>query len=206
MNRFLSIAISILFLVGVAGLVIFFKPNAPVPPEQVAAEASAKTYANAEHGYALSYPERLNIQEYTPEIATIGTPIEGGIEGVADVRVEVVEGEPGASFAESAARQLANLCAADGPDASFSCTGLKSVVPFATDTGTAGFEIFLTGERTDRAAGTVTETDKGPYIAFVLATSASATKVLIVHAPLNVDAAGADRALIETIAKSVRIE
>lgn len=205
MNRILSIVFSGLFIIGVVGFIVMFKPNEPLSPEEMATEATAKTYENSLHGFSLTYPEELNILEYTPEIATIGIAVEGGIDSIADVRVETIEGQPGESLTEAAARQLSRLCDADGPDQSFTCTGLKSAVPFVTQSGTTGFKILLHGELTDRTTGTVAEIDKGPYIAFVLSTSATATKVLVIHPPLNVSAEEAEKESIESIAKTVRI-
>ena len=205
MNRILSIVFSGLFIIAVIGFIVMFKPNEPLSPEQIATEATAKTYENSLHGFSLAYPEELNILEYTPEIATIGTLTEGGIDGVVDIRVETIEGQPDESLTEAAARQLSLLCAADGPTQSFTCTGLKSAVPFVTISGTTGFKIFLHGELTDFTTGSVTEIDKGPYLAFVLSTSATATKVLVIHPPLNQSAEEANRESIESIAKTVRI-
>lgn len=198
MNRTLSILISMVFVIAVAGFAFNFKANAPAPTPET-------EYENAAQGYALAYPADLDILEYTDEISAIGHLIEGGIEGVADVRVQVVEGHDGESFTDAAARDLANLCAADGPDASFACTGIDRVSPFTSDKGAMGFELYLKGELTDLASGEKTAVEKGPYYAFVISTSASATKMLIVHAPLNLSAEEADAEVIREIAKNVRI-
>jgi hypothetical protein len=203
MNRTFTIIIGLLFLFALAGFAYFFTPNEAAAPEDI---ATTKEYRNEAHGFALAYPTSLSVLEYTPEIATIGTPIESGIDGVAEVRVMTIEGEPGQSFMEAAARDLKSLCAADGPDASFSCTGTDSVKPFTSAKGAAGFEVYLAGELRTASTGAVTEVRKGPYYGFLLATSAGASKVLIVHAPLNKDADEADAATIRVIADSVSID
>ena len=196
MNR--TILIGIVFLIGVAGFLYFLTPNTPATEE-----ASLHQYANADHGFSLSYSADLGIVEYTPDMATIGHPIEGGIDGVADVRVMILMGEPGESLQDTAARELADLCAADGPSGSFSCTGVKSAMPFVTESGMTGFEIYLTGSLTDIPSGNVSEVGKGPFYAFVLETGATATKVLIVHAPLNKSVEESDADAIRAIAKSL---
>lgn len=198
MNRTLTILICIAFVIGVAGFAWNFKAN-----EQAAVPEIA--YENAEQGYALAYPEGLDILEYTDDMASIGHLIEGSIASVADVRVQTIEGKEGESFTDAAVRELANLCAADGPDSSFSCTQVTRVSPFTSDAGASGYELYLKGELTDRASGSVTETEKGPYYAFVLATGATATKVLIVSAPLNLSGEEADAMTIRAIAQNVRI-
>lgn len=202
MNRIFTILIGIVFLIGVLGFLYFLTPNQPVPtPQAEAVEANA--YVSDTHGFSLSYPENLSILEYTDDMASVGTLIEGGIDSVADVRAMVLVGEPGESLEDTAARELANLCAADGPTGSFSCTGVKSVMPFITSSGVPGFEIYLTGALTELLSGTVTEVNRGPFYAFVLETGATVTKVLIVHAPLNRSVEESDADTIRTIAKSV---
>lgn len=171
--------------------------------DTVAPEAAAKEYRNLDHGYALSYPGTLDILEYTPDMATIGRLTDGGIDGVADVRVAIITAEPGESFIDAATRNLAGLCAADGPDASFSCTGIERSAPFLSGTGAVGYEAYLTGELTTHSTGAVETVSKGPYYAFLLEGGATASKILVVHAPLNQSASEADAETIKTIARSV---
>lgn len=203
MNRTLTIVIGTLFLFALGGFMFFFTPNTPASP----ADTSATTpYENQANGFSLAYPSDLGILEYTPEMATIGRLTDGGVDGVADVRVMIVEGTPGASFTDAAVRDLASLCAADGPTSSFSCTGIDRVTPFATDSGASGFEVYLKGELRELESGAVTEVRKGPYYGFLLSTSAGASKILIVHAPLNQSAEEADAEAIRAIAKSASIK
>ena len=200
MNRTFTILIGIIFLIGVAGFLYFLTPNAPQEEVQ---EVTA--YENADHGFSLSYPSSLDIIEYTDDMAAIGTLIEGGIASIAEVRVQIVEGAPGESFAEAAARDLANLCAADGPDGSFSCDGIDSVRPFSTDSGMLGAELYLKGTLTTFSTEATQAVRKGPYYAFALSSGTTVTKVLIVHAPLNLSAEEADAATIKAIAKTVEL-
>ncbi len=202
MNRILTLAICTLFLIAVLGFAIFFTPNTTTAP---AGTVDAASYTNATHGFSLAYPKTLSLLEYTPDIATIGTPIDGGIEGVADVRVLIIEGTPGMSLEDTAARDLAALCAAAGPTSSFSCTGVERIAPFTAASGATGFELFLTGELTSLGSGAVTTVRKGPYYLFPLSTGAMATKLLVVHAPLNQSADEANAPAIRTIAESVRL-
>lgn len=202
MNRTFTILIGIIFLIGVAGFLYFLTPNSSSVEERADNQIA---YENTDHGFSLSYPASLDILEYTDDMASIGTLIEGGIRGDVDVRVQIIEANAGESFADAAARDLANLCAADGPDESFSCTGVDSVRPFAADSGEPGFELYLKGENMTLSTQAKESVRKGPYYVFALSTGATATKVLIVHAPLNLSSEEADSALIESIAKSVRI-
>ncbi len=203
MNRFFSIAISILFIIAIAGFVIFFKPNTPPPTPQSAERAETLSYTNTDHGYSLTYPSTLSILEYMDDMAAIGTLIEGGIDSAAEIRTLVVEGEPGEAFADAAAKDLAVLCDADGSTTSFSCTGIERITAFLSTANVVGFEMYLKGEFRDLATNTVTNVEKGPYYVFALATNASATKVLVIHAPLNKTGAEADTATIKAIAASV---
>ena len=162
---------------------------------------TAKTYQNSDHGFTLSYPTTLDILEYTDDMTSIGTLIEGGIASAVDVRVVIIQGEEGESFIDAAARNLAELCAADGPDTSFSCTGIERSSPFVSGSGAIGLEVYLTGELTSASA---TETvQKGPFYVFLIQGDASASKVLIVHAPLSLSASESDVATIRNVAESV---
>lgn len=202
MNRTFTILIGIIFLIGVAGFLYFLTPNQPVATP-AADTTTWNAYSNVDHGFSLSYPEALSLLEYTDDMASIGTPIEGGIASVADTRVMILVGEPGESLQDTAVRELADLCAADGPTGSFSCTGVKSAVPFITESGMAGFEIYLKGVLTEIPSGTASEVDRGPFYAFMLETGSTATKVLIIHAPLNQSVEEADANAIRAIAKTV---
>jgi hypothetical protein len=186
-----------------AGIALAMHRHAPAEP----APAAVKTYANGTYGYSLSYPATLDVQEYLPEDVVFGHIDGDMVEGVAEARVVTVEGEPGKSFAEAAADQFKNLCAADGPTGSLSCVGLKSADPFTTDSGVSGWRIVLIGEMTRFGTGTTTTTvfDKGPFYAFVATTSASATSAVVIHAPLNQSLEEADTATIEDIARSLTL-
>lgn len=194
----LGTTIAIIALVAVA--VRLYERDASELPAPV---SEAKEYRNSEHGYTLTYPGDLDILEYTADMATIGHLIDGGIDGVVDVRVAVILGEPGESFIEAATRNLANLCAADGPDASFSCTGVERSAPFVSRAGVIGYEAYLTGALRTLSTDTVETVRKGPYYAFLMEGDAGASKILVVHAPLNQSAQEADAATIQSVAESV---
>ncbi|HVU80190.1 MAG TPA: hypothetical protein VHD37_02390 [Candidatus Paceibacterota bacterium] len=165
-------------------------------------QAGTLMYQNAQYGYALSYPDTLQVKEYTPEDTVFGIITGDMVEGVAEARVMTIAGSPGESFDQALARELENLCAADGPRSSFSCTGVETTAPFTNDAGLAGTKLYLHGEKKDLGSGAVTGVSKGPYYAFVLGTGATASQVLVIHAPLNKSAAEADAATIEAIARS----
>jgi hypothetical protein len=166
-------------------------------------QAGTLPYENAAYGYSLSYPDTLQVKEYTPEDTVFGNIAGDSVDGVAEARVMTVEGNSGEQFTEALARQLENLCAADGPTGSFSCTGVETSEPFTTTAGVNGTKLYLRGEMKDFATGSTTGVSKGPYYAFVLKTSASASQVLVLHAPLNKSAAESDAPTIEAIAKSL---
>ena len=200
MNRKLTIIIGIVFLVAVAGFLISFFVF-----DMGKVEKKPAALENAEQGYSVTYPAGLEALEYTPDMITVGRPFEGGIDGVADLRVQIVEGTEGESFSDAAVRDLRVLCDADGPDSSFSCPVADSIVPFTADGGAEGFEIFLKGTLLDRLSGETTDSLKGPYYVFPLDGGATATRTLFVHAPLNLSAEESDAAAIRAIAASVKV-
>ncbi len=164
-----------------------------------------KTYENTVHGYSLSYPSTMDVREYGDENAVIGTIRPESVEGVAEARIVNVLSEPGQTLQDAVAQQLQNLCAADGPTASFSCIDMLSVEPFTTEYGEQGFVLLLKGELKNLETGSVSEIPMGPYYILTLSTSATMSKVLDIQPPLNKNASEADRDTVRAIAESVRL-
>lgn len=203
MNHTTQTILGTLVVIGFVIGALFFYEQSQKNQTVLEPSTTPKTYQNLDHGFSLSYPNTLEILEYTDDMASIGSLIEGGIASVVDVRVVIIQGEPGESFVEAAARNLAELCAADGPDASFSCTGLERSSPFVSTSGAVGLEIYLTGELT--TGGIIETVSKGPFYVFLIQGDASVSKVLLVHAPLNMSASESDAAAIQSVAESVTI-
>ncbi len=169
------------------------------------ADDADKVYKNGVYGYSLMYPAQFNVKEYTDDIATIGIVSDDAVDGRVDIRVVTAQGEAGQTQQDAVAVQLQNLCAADGPEASFSCTGTLSTEPFTTNLADAGFVLMLKGELKELKTGTVQEVLMGPYYVLTLASSATISKVLVIMPPLNRNASEADAELIRSIAESVHI-
>lgn len=161
-----------------------------------------KTYKNSVYKFEITYPADLDIREYTDDIATIGTIDGDEIDGKVDVRVITAQGEAGQTMQDAVADQLKNLCAADGPTASFACTTTLSTEPFVTENGDEGFVLLLNGELKHHASSTVESVPHGPYYVLPLATSATISKVLVIMPPLNRSAAEADGDLIQSVAET----
>ena len=162
-----------------------------------------KTYKNSVNAFELTYPSDLDIKEYTDDIATIGHVDNDTVDGLVDVRVITAQGEAGQTMQDAVADQLKNLCAADGPTTTFSCTTTLSTEPFVTDNGDEGFVLLLNGELKHLASSTVESVPHGPYYVLPIATSATISKVLVIMPPLNQSAAEADGDLIQAVAKTV---
>lgn len=199
MNRTSTIFIGLLFIFAVLGFALTFTPNTPRVSE------GTTSYTNLEYGFSFSFPNTLSVLSYTPEIATIGTPIEDGIEGIAEVRVIATESTDVATSFSELTQQLINLCAADGPNASLSCIGLSSDDEFTTTTGVSGSKLILSGEYRTFSPETHTPIKKGPYLVFVLSQTATSTTYVVIHAPLNQELLEADSTIIEAIAASLVI-
>lgn len=204
MSRFNSIlsTLLVLVIVGVAGYVLYQHYLAPSEP---AAPQHTQSYTNTANGYSLSYPDTLQVKEYTADNAVFGHVTEDAVDGVAEARVMILAGRSGDTFQQTLAKQLEILCAADGPRTSFSCTSIQRAEPFATEAGAQGLLLYLHGESKDLRSGTITVIDKGPYFALTLQSGATVSKVLVIHAPLNQSAAEADTATIQSIARSVHL-
>lgn len=204
MSKLITIIAALLVVAGGAWLYFSYAPAQPGTEEP-----GVSYYTSEGYGYTVAYPSTLQVKEYQPEYVTIGhisgTGDEEFVDGVAEIRTEVIEGSPEQSFSEAIAERLEMLCAADGPNESFSCTGVERSNPFATASGISGTELYLVGELKNLKTGSTTAISKGPYYVFVLATGATATRALVIHAPLNQPAAEADAGVIEAVAKSLTL-
>jgi len=203
MNHTTQTILGVLVVIGFVMGALYLYERSEKNQATTEGTSTTKEFRNTDHGYALSYPEDLDLVEFTDDMASIGHLIEGGVASVAEVRVAIIQGNPGESFVDAARRNLADLCSADGPEASFSCTGLKSGLPFQTTSGEQGYEIYLEGELRTLATGSVEKAERGPFYVFLIEGDAGASKVLIVHAPLNLPTVEVAVDVIRTIAKSV---
>ncbi len=167
--------------------------------------SEGKTYTNSVHRYSFTYPFELGIREYTDDILTIGIISDEMVDGFAEARVITAQGEAGQTWQDAVADQLKSLCAADGPDASFSCTDTESMEPFVTANAEQGFVLMLTGEYRERTGTSSELVPKGPYYLVPIISSATISKVLVISPPINVSAAEADAMIVRAIAESVRI-
>jgi hypothetical protein len=166
----------------------------------------ARTYTNSVHAFSLLYPHQLDVREYGDDNAVFGNISADTIAASAESRIITVQGQAGQSLDEAVSEQLQNLCAADGPSQSFSCTGMQSSQPFITDSGREGFVIVMKGELKNLETGSANQIPKGPYYIIPLSTSATISKVLVIHPPLNITAAEAEHELLDAIARSVTLQ
>ncbi len=203
----ISLVLIAIALLVIAVTAISSRSNDPQPEdEQRELLPQTRTYENDIHGYSLSYPATLTDREYSPDNVVFGTIRGEAFDGVAEVRLVGTAGAPGSTFLEAVGAELIALCAADGPESSFSCTSVMSTEPFTTVAGAPGHVLYLRGELTHLGTQQVTEVRKGPYIVLPLTTSATHSAVLVVHPPLNLSADETDAEAIQAIAKSVVIE
>jgi len=201
MNHTTQTILGTIVVIGFVMGALFLFENSQKNTTPAETASVSKTYQNLDHGFTVTYPTELDILEYTDDMAGIGHLIEGGISSIVEVRVVIIQGKPGESFVEAATRNLSDLCAADGPNTSFSCTGVDRSSPFVSSSGAIGLEVYLTGQaKTGEATETV---QKGPFYVFLIQGDAGASKVLIVHAPLNQNASESDVAAIRSVAQSV---
>jgi len=199
MKRVLYVVLAVFVIAG--ALLWYMHRGASPQAGMVHTPPQAKTYTNAKYGYSLSYPAALDVEEYPNGDAVIGAITDRSVNGVAEMHVLSLSSAPRGDFSQAAADALSNLCAADGPTGSFSCTSLASSTAFTTTDGTKGYELYLNGELTDLRTKQKTTMLKGPYFVFPL--SATSTDILSIQAPLAQAAAEADAASIESIAKSL---
>lgn len=162
-------------------------------------------YQNTEHGYSLSFPTTLESEEYSQDYVVFGIMNGENVDGVADVQVMTLESETGKTLDGILSERLMSLCAADGPSSTFSCTEVESMQPFKSQSGVEGKVYYLTGELTDFETNEVTQHRKGPFFVFPQSSSATVSKVIVVHAPMSKYTEEVDTQTIQSIAESLKI-
>ncbi|HVS79548.1 MAG TPA: hypothetical protein VHF05_01085 [Candidatus Paceibacterota bacterium] len=162
------------------------------------------TYGNTAYGYELDFPPELETRMYSQDDVVFGHKEGDGIDGVAEARVLKTGDAEGGELENAVIGEMANLCAADGPNESLSCSGADQAgaQAFISDSGLRGFIFYLSGEIKNTSAGSSTPIEKGPYVAFPLTDGAT----LVIHPPLNKNAKETDASVITQVAKSVRIK
>lgn len=206
MSRNQILAAVIVAIVILAGALYYYWGKlVPTSTDNDRSEKSTEqmiSYTNS-HGFSLAYPATLDKHEYNNEDVVFGHVSGDAVDGVVEVRVVDLAGEPGETLIEAASRELMNLCAADGPQSSFYCTKVERSEPFVTDSGLGGQTIYLHGEMKDLQSGSTTTIEKGPYVVIPLQSGATGSQVVVIHPPLNQSAAEADVATIMKVAKSI---
>jgi hypothetical protein len=200
MRHFALIVLGLFFI----GLVVFGYLM-PFPFDEQAQEVGEQSYRNDVYEYTVTVPEGLDIKEYLPENVVFGHIDGEMVAGVVELRAMTIRGQAGETFLDATTHDLANLCAADGPNASISCTGIESSEEFRTG-GLVGTELYLKAELKEFPSGQVTGFTMGPYFVFQRQSSAAGSSILVIHAPLNQNADEADIDTIRAVAESLIIE
>lgn len=199
---------SLVLVIGaliLAALAYYLFGRTELPALTTSSEVATTTYVSEEYGYTLDYPANLTLREYSPGNVVFGAESGEEMSGVVEVRVVDIPATPGQSLQEAATLQLQALCAADSPDATFSCPRVDQVQPFVSRSGIQGYVVYLTGEMRMSASGDALTIGKGPFFVLPLGSSATGSRVLVVHPPLNQTADDADAAAIRSVAESVRV-
>lgn len=199
--RYVALIILGLIFIGL----LIFGYFVPLPFLSDSENVETSIYRNDVYEYSVTVPEGLDVKEYLPENVVFGHIDGDTVNGVVELRAMTVRGQAGETFLDAVARDLANLCAADGPNASISCTGIERSGEFRAN-GLIGTELYLKAELKEFPSGAVTPFTKGPYFVFQRQSSASGSSILVVHAPLNQEADEAAIDTIRTVAESVVIE
>lgn len=202
MNKAFLFLFAALVMILFAGSYWISRSRTPAPNSELNTETSL--YQNAAHAFSVEYPADLQVKEYTPESITFGRIDGEMVDGQADIRILTFESEPGQSFQEVAGVQLMNLCAADGPGESFSCTDVTSANEFQSSSGVSGWEFRLRGELQNFASNEVTEDPRGPFYVFPLSSGATASQVLVVLPPMNKNSLDVSEAVVTGIAQSLQ--
>lgn len=169
-----------------------------------ATDAGTATYRSAVYGFEFSYPDSLDIREYTPTIIALGRGDEEAFAAVAEI---VLEASDDVEFEALAIERARTSCAADGPGRSLACTEVLDSRPFTTTAGGTGIVFRLRHVMTVPGEGTLLEeSSRGPFHALDVSDSvAEETGVLFIRPPTVLDPDRVDQGLIEEVAVSVVI-
>lgn len=153
----LVIGALVLLAVIAAGWYLYDNYGRPVPDNSV--------YSG--RAFSFNYPRTYELKEYTSGAVSVG---EEGTETY-NPQVEVVRymSDPDTALPPSydafIKRQAQNLCAADGPTESISCSNAQTE-PFVTASGVAGQKLSLTLTRKNLQTGTTTSSTYAPLYVF----------------------------------------
>lgn len=168
----------------------------------------ARRYESAVHGFSFTIPAGLDLREYQPEALAIGAPAaQEGFESRADIRVYQAGADLGfTDFETFALTSLRNICAADGPGVSISCTRVQLAQPFAAEAG-EGQIFYLERIRADLATGQRAIDGFGPIFLFDISPSATRAQwmALAVQPPANLAQAAVDSPLLRALAGSLAL-
>ncbi len=165
-----------------------------------------RSYGSASYGFAFDVPAPYEAREEVPGSLTVGTPVPGGFDSVADVRLSVAgEGEDFPSFETFALSTLRSMCAADEPGETISCGETDGRQPFVTASGLEGEVLYLPRMHETFATGAVVRDGFGPVFLFDVSAEmpGEGWAALAVQPPASVPAEEVDGALLRRIAGSL---
>jgi hypothetical protein len=161
-------------------------------------------YLNDTYGYAVRYPEDLDLQEYSPGYTAIGRADHDGFDAAVELVMETAEGIDFGSFALDRALMA---CGPDGPETSLQCTAVTRREPFTSSGGVPGEVLYLRHEVTRSGTAEPIETDeRGPFYTFDWSAKVAdgTVGVLFVRAPVVLSSAQVDTVLVRQVAASLQ--
>jgi hypothetical protein len=192
---------ALVIVVALTALVVAVKKSGPATPGNL--EPKFLTYHNAAYGYQLKYPETFRVKEITPETVVFER---GGGEVMAEANIVEVAGQPGQTFNHALERSLVDFCANRSEVNSLACSKTNNHSPFFTASGQEGQKLYLEGRVKAAGGATSTPVKRGPYFVFLLKTGATASRALLINAPLAKSPAQADLPAITALANSLILE
>jgi hypothetical protein len=206
-----SAAFGVLVVVAIAiGLALWWwpAPDTELLP-QGGENSELHTYTNEMYGYSIVYPDEVEVEEYTPEVISIGTrTLAGGFDSDVDVSVARSGGEGGyEDFEAFAFERSRNFCAADGPSETIHCERIESRSLFTSTTGVLGEELYLTLVHENFSTGASSTTRFGPIYAFDMSdrVEGSAFTALFIYEPLPSFIDSPDSVSVRDIAESLSL-
>jgi len=164
-------------------------------------------YVSESYGYEISFPDTLDVREFTPRYLALGRADGDAFRAAVEVVLETGEAESFEAFAFERAR---SACSVEGPDLSTICLDAQRVQPFHTAWGVSGMSFFLRHVTTRaRTAELVGEGLRGPFVVFDLSPARPLPEglhvVLFVRAPVVLEPAASDPELVRSVAGSLQL-
>ena len=170
-----------------------------------------KTYMSSTYGFSFSYPDSLDIKEFSPERISIGTKGIAVFKNLVDI--SIIKGGPdnkAQSFEEFVLDESRLACSSITIASSLYCTRIDdvfSIKPFTSSAGGSGQVFYLKAEGKKVSTGISVSERRGPFYTFNTSSfTPNMMSFLLINGSEDKDSSELDLYVIGVIVNSVLIK